>query len=101
MMTLLTSFLAPLALVSMPLQNDDGVRTFVEEAESACRKGEFEEFLFYMAGSREAPRFAAPQVRMTREGRTREVPKADYRDFAIATIDCSAGDGPRSRARCS
>lgn len=99
-MTLLTSFLAPLALASMSLQGDDGVRTFVEEAESACRQGEFSEYLFYLASSREAPRFAAPHVRVTRDGRTRDVPRAAYRDFAIATIDwyyIAAGGDPDTR----
>ncbi len=86
-MTLFTSFLVPLALVSMPLQNDEGVRTFAEEAENACRQGDFPEFLFYVASSREAPRFAAPQVRVTRNRRTRDGPPAAYRGFAIATID--------------
>ena len=86
-MLLSKTVLALWALTAMTVQGDDGARTFLQEAESACRQGEFSEYLFYMAGSREASHFAAPQVRVTREGRTRNVPRSTWRGLSIATID--------------
>lgn len=87
--------LSLLAFAVATAQGDEGVRTFRQEAESACRQGEFSEYLFYMAGSREAPHFAAPQVRVTRNGRTGIVSRSAWRGFAIATLDWNyvAADG--------
>jgi hypothetical protein len=86
-MPLPLSFLIPFALVATTAQSESGARTFRQEAEGACRAGDFSEFLFYLAGSREGVRFAASRVRVTRGGRAREIPRSAWRGFAIATTD--------------
>jgi len=77
-------------------------RFFLDEAESACRNGEFAAFLWPFANSRAVrERYTAPNVRSGAAGDARAVPAARYlaaADFPVVMIDYSYVTAASARA---
>ena len=90
----------PVAAADEAMSESD--RFFLDEAEGACRSGDFSAFLWPFANSAAVrERYTSLHVAAGAPGRTREVPKAHYLaadDFPIVMIDYTYVTGASARA---
>ena len=94
--------LAPVSAAAADEALSESDRFFMEEAESACRNGDFPAFLWPFANSRPVrERYSAATIRSGIAGSARDVAAARYLDaddFPVVMIDYSYVTGESQRA---